>query len=84
MQFRTQELQRRNAEILGQSELLRDLSGRMMITQDQERRRIARELHDNAGQSLAALGMNLARIEEDFKHDPAHLTKAISDAQELY
>jgi PAS domain S-box-containing protein len=82
VQFRTQELQRRNAEILGQSELLRDLSGRMMITQDQERRRIARELHDSAGQSLAALGMNLARIEEDLKHDPAHLAKAVSDAQE--
>jgi PAS domain S-box-containing protein len=82
VQFRTQELQRRNAEILGQSELLRDLSGRMMITQDQERRRIARELHDSAGQSLAALSMNLARIEEDLKHDPAHVAKAITDAQE--
>jgi PAS domain S-box-containing protein len=82
VQFRTQELQRRNAEILGQSELLRDLSGRMMITQDQERRRIARELHDSAGQSLAALSMNLARIEEDLKRDPAHLAEAITDAQE--
>ena len=82
VQFRTQELQRRNAEILGQSELLRDLSGRMMVTQDQERRRIARELHDSAGQSLAALSMNLARIEQDLKHDPAHLAKAVTDAQE--
>jgi PAS domain S-box-containing protein len=82
VQFRTQELQRRNTEILSQSELLRDLSGRMMITQDQERRRIARELHDSAGQSLAALSMNLARIEQDLKHDPAHLVKAVSDAQE--
>jgi PAS domain S-box-containing protein len=82
VQFRTQELQRRNTEILSQSELLRDLSGRMMITQDQERRRIARELHDSAGQSLAALSMNLARIEQDLKHDPSHLVKAVSDAQE--
>jgi two-component system NarL family sensor kinase len=54
----------------------------MMITQDQERRRIARELHDSAGQSLAALSMNLARIEQDLKHDPSHLVKAVSDAQE--
>jgi two-component system, NarL family, sensor kinase len=82
VQFRTQELQRRNAEVLGQSELLRDLSGRLMITQDQERRRIARDLHDSAGQSLAALSMNLARIEESWKHDPARLAQAISDAQE--
>ena len=35
---------------------------RLMNAQDQERRRIARELHDSAGQTLAVLGMNLARL----------------------
>src|SRR6202163_1726782 len=63
VQFRTQELRRRNAEILQQSDQLQDLSGRLMIAQDEERRRIARELHDSAGQHLAALGMSLTRIE---------------------
>ena len=62
VQFRTQELQRRNAEILHQSERLRDLSGRLLLIQDQERRHIARELHDSAGQTLVALGMNLAQL----------------------
>lgn len=38
---------------------LRRLSGQLLKTQDQERRRIARELHDSVGQSLAALEMNL-------------------------
>ena len=75
VQFRTQELQRRNAEILHQSEQLRDLSGRLLLIQDEERRHIARELHDSAGQTLAALGMNLARLAEDAKHDPAQLAK---------
>jgi PAS domain S-box-containing protein len=83
VQFRTQELRRRNAEILQQSDQLRDLSGRLMFAQDQERRRIARELHDSAGQNLAALGMNLARIENDAKRDPARLSKSIKDAQDL-
>jgi PAS domain S-box-containing protein len=35
---------------------------RLMKAQDEERRRIARELHDSAGQTLAVLGMNLAQL----------------------
>jgi len=83
MQFRTHELQRQNAEITRQSEQLRDLSGRLLRLQDEERRHIARELHDAAGQTLAALGMNLAQLEEDAKHNPAQLAKDIVDAQTL-
>jgi PAS domain S-box-containing protein len=83
VQFRTQELRRRNAEILQQSDQLRDISGKLMFAQDEERRRIARELHDSAGQSLAALGMGLARIEDDAKRDPTRLSKSIKDAQDL-
>ena len=82
VQFRTQELERRNTEILSQSELLRDLSGRLMITQDQERRRIARELHDSAGQLLAALSMDLCRIEQEAQSNPARLAKGIKEAQD--
>ncbi len=41
-------------------EQLRHLSLRLMTTQDEERRRIARELHDSAGQTLAALKMTMA------------------------
>jgi PAS domain S-box-containing protein len=35
---------------------------RLMKAQDGERRRIARELHDSAGQTLAVLGMNIAQL----------------------
>ena len=38
---------------------LRRLSGYLMRVQDEERRRIARELHDSTGQKLVALKMNL-------------------------
>ena len=76
VQFRTQELERRNSE-------LRDLSGRLMESQDVERRHIARELHDSAGQTLAALGMQLARIGDDAKKDPAQLAKDIQYAEQL-
>jgi PAS domain S-box-containing protein len=83
VQFRTQELQRRNAEIFHQSERLRDLSGRLLVIQDEERRHIARELHDSAGQTLVALGMKLALLTKDAKHNPAQLAKDVKDAQDL-
>jgi PAS domain S-box-containing protein len=41
------------------TEALRRLSGRLMSLQDEERRRIARELHDSVGQELAAAKMTL-------------------------
>ena len=44
---------------------LRELSARLMQLQDDERRRIARELHDSVGQTLAALGMNLSLVRND-------------------
>jgi PAS domain S-box-containing protein len=75
VQFRTRELERRNSE-------LRDLSGRLMESQDVERRHIARELHDSAGQTLAALGMTLAELSEKANGNPA-LAKPIENAEEL-
>ncbi len=41
---------------------LRELSVRLIAVQDQERRRIARELHDCTGQTIAILKMNLERL----------------------
>lgn len=52
---KTQELERLNGE-------LRDMSSHLLRAQDEEHRRIARELHDGLGQDLAALKMILAQI----------------------
>lgn len=46
---------------------LRRLSGQLLQVQDDERRRLARELHDGAGQLLAALNMNLESLQEAIK-----------------
>jgi PAS domain S-box-containing protein len=76
VQFRTQEIEKRNSE-------LRELSGRLLESQDAERRHIARELHDSAGQRLAALGMQLSRISEAANKNPARLAQDVADAEEL-
>ncbi|HEV3196719.1 MAG TPA: MEDS domain-containing protein, partial [Bryobacteraceae bacterium] len=52
-----EELQRSEAE-------LRTLSGRLLRLEDQERRRLARDLHDTTAQLLAALSMNLSVVNE--------------------
>jgi PAS domain S-box-containing protein len=63
-------VQERTAELSKAEERLRILSGRLLQAQDDERRRLARELHDSAGQMLAALKMNLVPLEEGVgKHD---------------
>jgi PAS domain S-box-containing protein len=79
---RTQELEERNAEVLRQSEQLRELSNRLLQTQDDERRHIARELHDSAGQIIAALGMNLASMTLHVAKNPL-LSKSVDDSQNL-
>ena len=71
---RTIQLEARNQEVLVHSEQLRELSVRLMKTQDEERRHIARELHDSAGQVIAALSINLGRLITRLKNgDPALL-----------
>lgn len=39
-----------------------DFASRLQAMQDEERRRLARELHDSVGQNLAALSMNIAIV----------------------
>jgi PAS domain S-box-containing protein len=43
---------------------LRELSGRLLQVQDEERRRLARDLHDSTAQSLAALSVNLSLLSQ--------------------
>lgn len=61
---------------------LRDLSTRLMKLQDEERRRIARELHDSVGQTLAALAMNLALVRSDVER-LSKIANALTDSENL-
>jgi two-component system NarL family sensor kinase len=52
------------------------------VSQDVERRHIARELHDSAGQTLAALGMSVAELAGQAKGNPA-LARSIHTVEEM-
>jgi PAS domain S-box-containing protein len=82
VRVRTNQLEQRNVEVLLQSEQLRELSSRLQQTQDDERRRIARELHDSAGQVITVLGLNLASIAQGVGRN-AKVGKAIEESREL-
>lgn len=62
---------------------LRELSSRLLRTQDEERRRLARELHDSAGQILAAIGMNLSTVQDQAGSLPATARDALDESAEL-
>jgi signal transduction histidine kinase len=72
----------RTGELDAANKSLRELSARLLQLQDDERRRIARELHDSIGQMLAGLNMNLSTVRSDIER----LTKtaeALTDSEAL-
>jgi PAS domain S-box-containing protein len=78
---RTAELEQRNNEVLKQAELLRGLSVSLIETQDREGRKIARDLHDSAGQITAALLMKLDAIVEMGKVANPEIAKEVQEAR---
>jgi PAS domain S-box-containing protein len=73
----------RTSELERAQEGLRTLSARLLRMQDDERRRIARELHDAAGQILVALNLNLVPVEEELKKENSGLAKPITGSLHL-
>jgi PAS domain S-box-containing protein len=68
----------RTSELNRAQERLRMLSVRLLRSQDDERRRIARELHDTAGQLLVALTLTLVPVEEALRRNNPELAKQIT------
>jgi signal transduction histidine kinase len=74
-----QRVQERTQELLNASQELRELSARILQAQDEERRRIARELHDGAGQLLAALGMEASNLSSESDRLSARAALSLSN-----
>lgn len=80
------ELVKTSQELRDSKASLYSLSARLLQSQDEERRRIARDLHDITGQELAVLGMSLelaARNLESPKKAREALTESVALAHKI-
>ena len=69
---------RASERLLQQSqEELRSLAGQLLTAQEEDRRRISRDLHDDINQRLAMLTMDLRRMEKEPLTDPGYLRDEI-------
>ncbi len=71
------------ATIDANREQLRALSAQVITAQEEERKRIARELHDETSQSLASLLIALERIDGAIPEDRGDLKRRLQAAREL-
>ncbi len=62
--------------ILERTAELQNLSQRLLKVQDEERRKLSRDLHDSTGQTLAALKISVSFLEEECKQSPSTMRLA--------
>jgi PAS domain S-box-containing protein len=62
---------------------VRRLSGRLLQVRDDERRRLARDLHDSLGQTLTAIKMNLSYLGRDTSNLDGRGRNAVAESKEL-
>jgi len=72
----------RTIELDSANQNLRNLTGQVLHLQDEERRRIARDLHDSMGQSLVAMAINLAALQKQAATGLEQFTKMANTASD--
>lgn len=90
VQARTAELRSKNEQLLEEVQRredaetsLRTLTSQLMLIRDDERRRVAHELHESTAQVLATLAMNLSALGGGDETTKAHERKLISHSAVL-
>lgn len=77
------ELARQSKILVAKHNELRSLSARLLHAQDEERRRISRELHDSLGQGLALLCFDLSRMREAIDGPHPDLARSLGEKVDL-
>jgi signal transduction histidine kinase len=70
-------------DIAARAAQLEQLSARLLNAQDEERRRLARELHDSAGQYLTGIQMNLSALLRPDSGIAAPARARVSDSMDM-
>jgi signal transduction histidine kinase len=70
-------------KVFERTQQLEGLSARLLQAHDQERRKIARELHDSTGQSLAVLTMNLSACSKTAEKVSPELAGKLAENQKI-
>jgi signal transduction histidine kinase len=90
VQARTSELQGKNSQLIEEIKRredaetsLRTLTSQLMLIRDEERRRVAHELHESTAQVLATLSMNLSVLGEAERTVHASESKLITESAVL-
>lgn len=84
---RLRALERRSDEQRARAETaegqMRHLSQQLVATQEEERRKLSRELHDHVGQMLTALRLEVGRLERTRVGPDARFTQAVAECKSL-
>ncbi|MCB8819932.1 ATP-binding protein [Microvirga rosea] len=69
-------------QVTGAKRQVSELSSQLLALQEDERQRIARELHDSTAQHLVAANLGLAGLEPEVRHS-SHGRKVLADVENL-
>jgi signal transduction histidine kinase len=78
-QVNVEMLRRREADLRASYDRNRALAGRLIASQEIERERIARDLHDDLSQKLAVLNIDLDQLTRRLEVDAPHLAEAAQE-----